>query len=150
MSQKREKKLRKNRFTQSPKIYLVLYLTIDRVNKYYLLYKNMYVKYCTYTIKNNISKVSIISFFTCQKKEPESPQKNRLQLKFISAQAQRLQPKNLGSATLIILLTWKYSAAARRSVTLATMFWMGRRYIHLITSSRIPGLRCSSSILQYQ
>ena len=35
-------KRRKNRFTQSQKMYLVLYLTVGRVNKYYLVSKNMY------------------------------------------------------------------------------------------------------------
>ena len=46
------------------------------------------------------------------------------------------------------LLTCKYSAAASRSVALAFMFSMGSWYIHLVTSSRMAGLSCSSSILR--
>ena len=56
-------------------MYLVLNLIVVEVNKYYLLYKNMY---------NIQRKMSIFKpfCFHLPKKEPEPTQKNRLQLKF--------------------------------------------------------------------
>ena len=60
----------KNSFILSQKIYFDLYLTVGRVNKYYLywLYKNMYI------IQWKIDIFNIVLIFACQKQEPELTQ----------------------------------------------------------------------------
>ena len=92
MSQKRKKNLEK--VDQSQKIYLVLYLTVVRVNKYCTIY---YTKICTvykekWTYLNHF-------VFHLPKKKPELTQKNRL----------RLQLKNISSDRLRLCNTAFYS-----------------------------------------